>query len=291
MLSINKQIKNILRQILESEDAEITINGNKCYELLNQQFIIDPTRPIISFSNRPFNWKYFLGEIVWYLKRTNDPKFISNFSKFWNGLKNPDGTVNSNYGYQLFGENPYNQQLYWALEQLKSDQFTRKAVCFVSKPNYQYPNNKDFICTMYCNFWIRKNELHMKVNMRSNDIFWGATYDIPFFSLIMQSMRLLLLPYYPNLILGKYIHQMDNVHFYQRHLDIAKKICYNDETEEINNFIALKMPLLKEYEDKISVSPQTENLITSTELIIEKYGDINNIEVVKDLIKLFLLVQ
>ena len=77
---------------------------------------------------------------------------------------------------------------------------------------------------MYLNFFIRNNKLNMKVQMRSNDIFYGLTFDAPFFGFVHQHMRLWLLETYPNLELGTYYHCADNIHFYERHFELADKI-------------------------------------------------------------------
>jgi len=224
-----KDIKNN-GQLSKPRDMEVK-------ELTIKTFEFDPTQTIANFDSRPFNWKYFAGELVWYLEKDRDINYINNFSGFWKGITNP-GTnqINSNYGSLLFGD-----QLQWALDSLKADKNTRQAIAFLNQPKFQFEGNKDFVCTMYLNFFIRDNKLNMKVQMRSNDIFYGLTYDAPFFGFVHQHMRIWLLESYPDLELGTYYHCADNIHFYERHFELADKI---ESEPNLNNF---KMNITKPF--------------------------------------------
>jgi hypothetical protein len=96
---------------------------------------------------------------------------------------------------------------------------------------------------MYVNFWIRKDYLDMKVQMRSNDVFFGLTYDAPWFSTIHQSMYLNLKEIYPDLKLGMYYHCADNIHFYERHFEIVDKILNSNLDDSIS--LKLMAPIFK----------------------------------------------
>ena len=83
--------------------------------------------------------------------------------------------------------------------------------------------------------------------MRSNDIFYGLTFDAPFFSFLMQSVYLILKKHnkYQDLELGTYHHFADNIHFYERHFELAKKIKSEDDALESNiSTLILKKPLV-----------------------------------------------
>lgn len=184
---------------------------------------LDPRDCIADFKDRPFNFKYFAGELAWYLKKDRDVSYINNFSTFWKHITNP-GTneINSNYGALVF-----NEQMEWVVENLRNDMNSRQAIMFFNRPDYQFEGNKDFVCTMYANFFIRDNRLNMKLQMRSNDVFYGLTFDAPFFSFLHQSVYLILKDTYPDLELGSYYHFADNMHFYERHFDLAEDIISN----------------------------------------------------------------
>lgn len=216
----------------------------KVKELIYGQIDIDSTKPIANFEDRKFNFKYFAGELAWYLQKDTNIDYINKFSNFWKNITNP-GTneINSNYGTLLF-----NDQLSWCLDSLKKDKNTRQAIAFLNQPKYQFEGNKDFVCTMYLNFFIRNNKLNMKVQMRSNDIFYGLTFDAPFFAFVHQHMYLWLKEEaYTNLKLGIYTHFADNIHFYQHHFKLADKI-KNNKSESTQYDMILKKPLFYYHE-------------------------------------------
>ena len=233
--SLNFQVKRLIGEI-ETLGYESAPRGQKVREIVLQTLRIDPTFPLMDFESRPFNWKYFMGEIAWYMSRDNHVDFINNFSSFWNNIADGSGHVNSNYGKLLFGE-----QLQWVLDSLKADPNTRQAIAFVNQPKFQYEGNKDFVCTMYLNFWIRDNKLNMKVQMRSNDIFYGLTYDAPFFAFLQQTVWHWLKATYPDLQIGSYYHCADNIHYYERHFELAEEI--KSENGKDPYFFLLREPL------------------------------------------------
>jgi len=215
----NNKFKDLILNI-ENNGHVSQPRDMKVKELTIQTLEFDPKNTIANFQSRKFNWKYFAGELAWYLNKDRDVEYISQFSGMWSTLTNPNSNeINSNYGSLLFGE-----QLQWSLDSLKSDKNTRQAISFLNQPKFQFQGNKDFVCTMYLNFFIRDNKLNMKVQMRSNDIFYGLTFDAPFFGLVHQHMRLWLLETYPELELGTYYHCADNIHFYERHFELADMI-------------------------------------------------------------------
>ena len=213
-------------------------------ELLLDRIDIDPTKPIAHFEARSFNWKYFAGEMAWYLHKDTDVDYIGKYSGMWSTLTNP-GTneINSNYGALVLNT----EQIGWVVDSLLADDNSRQAIMFFNQPKFQFKGNKDFVCTMYANFFIRNNKLNMKIQMRSNDIFYGLTFDAPFFSFLMQSVYLILKKHdkYKDLELGTYHHFADNIHFYERHFELAKKIKSEDDALESNiNTLILEKPLV-----------------------------------------------
>jgi thymidylate synthase len=215
-------------------------------ELLLADITIDPKKPIANFESRKFNWKYFAGEMAWYLHRDTDISYINKFSNFWKGITN-QGTnqINSNYGALVIN----NEQIGWVIDSLLADDNSRQAIMFFNQPKFQFKGNKDFVCTMYANFFIRDNKLNMKIQMRSNDVFYGLTFDAPFFSFLMQSVYLILKKddKYKSLELGDYYHFADNLHFYERHFELAEKIKQEDLKDNSTSLI-LKQPLV-DYKD------------------------------------------
>jgi thymidylate synthase len=209
-----------LLQTLLQKKSNASPRGFSVNEEFFTQLEINPLTPIPDFESRRFNWKYFVGELAWYLLEERKTDWINNFSTFWVKIENSDGTINSNYGHLLLKE----KQLAWVIKTLQQDKESRQAIAYLGGKEFQYDNNKDFVCTQYILFYIRDNKLNMKVQMRSNDVFYGLSFDAPWFSTVMQNVYLELKETYPELELGKYYHHSDNTHFYDRHKKIAKNI-------------------------------------------------------------------
>lgn len=267
-MSFNHTFKNIISDI-ESLGQVSQPRDMKVKELTVKNYEIDSTQPFANFESRKFNWKYLAGELVWYLNKDTDVDYIGNFSNFWQHITNPySNNINSNYGSLLFGD-----QLHWAMQSLRNDKNSRQAIAFLNNPEFQFPSNKDFVCTMYINFWIRNNELHMKVQMRSNDIFYGLTFDAPFFAIVHQHMVLWLRDTYSNLQLGTYHHCVDNIHFYERHFELADKI--SKETNSDNVTMQLENPLfvIDSMTREMEITEYGNNLISDVNTALENKAD------------------
>lgn len=250
-MSFSSTFKQIINHIKE-QGTESQPRDHKVKEIILAEFDLDPIKPIANFKNRPFNWKYLAGELAWYLHRDRDVDYISNFSSFWKNITNP-GTnqINSNYGSLVIND----EQISWVVESLKKDINTRQAIMFFNRPDFQFKDNKDFVCTMYANFFIRNNLLMMKVQMRSNDIFYGLTYDAPFFSFLQQSIWHILKETYPDLELGYYYHYADNLHYYERYFELADQIeAEETEQEDKKDLFILKKPFIDYKEGNVSLS-------------------------------------
>jgi len=261
-LSLNKAFHEVVCKI-KNEGIHSAPRGQEVKELELETLAFSPVFAIPEFSARKFNWKYFAGELAWYLQKDTNIGYISEFSNFWSGIANSQGYINSNYGNLLFGN-----QLQWALDSLRKDKNTRQAVCFLNQPKFQYEGNKDFVCTMYINFWIRDNRLNMKVQMRSNDVFYGLSYDAPFFALVMQNMWHWLVETYEGLELGTYYHSADNIHFYQRHFELADKIVAEDVQEP--TYFMLRGPLFKLNDGEFIWTQESLNFIKAVDELLDK---------------------
>ena len=265
-MSFNSEFKEIILDIENDGDVSQP-RDMKVKELTITTRSFDPTQTIANFNSRKFNFKYFAGELAWYLKKDRDVDYIDNFSKMWSTLTNP-GTneINSNYGALLFGD-----QLQWVLDSLKADKNTRQAIAFLNQPKYQFKGNKDFVCTMYLNFFIRDNKLNMKVQMRSNDIFYGLTFDAPFFAFVQQHMRLWLLDTYPDLELGTYYHAADNIHFYERHFELADKIKEDSDSQEYT--MNIEKPLFTLDSNNMIITEYGNKFISEIDTTIAEQND------------------
>lgn len=201
------------------------------------------------------------------MKQDRDVDYIGAFSNFWSRITNPDSNeINSNYGSLVFNK----EQFGWVIDSLVADKNSRQAIMFFNQPKFQFEGNKDFVCTMYANFFIRHDILHMKVQMRSNDIFYGLTFDAPFFSILQQSVYLKLKETYPNLELGMYYHFADNVHFYERHFDLANEIKTEELDRNNESSLLLRTPFLDYDGDNVFLTDAAKSFIKEVDDTIEE---------------------
>ena len=153
---------------------------------------------------------------------------FSEASKFWLKIANPDGTVNSNYGKLLYNDKSCRNSLYtdseltpfeWAYNALVEDKDTRQAIMPFMRPDHLWKGNKDVVCTAYGHFFIRDDTLSLQIRMRSQDVWLGMPYDLPWFMGLMEDMVDKLSSVY-RLKLGTFHHTVDSLHLYGK--DFAK---------------------------------------------------------------------
>ncbi len=216
-----------LGSIIHNPQYTSSPRGMKINEISNAALVIDnPIHCLYENSRRSSQFKYIAAELVWYFTRRKDADFITPYAKFWDQIKNKDGSVNSAYGNLIFTEELEDgrNQYRWALDSLIQDKDSRQAIIHFNKPSHQWNGNKDFVCTLNGIFQIRNNKLNFTIDMRSNDLILGTPTDVAFFCLLQIQMLEHLRKYYPELKLGTYTHIAHSLHLYERHFDLASEM-------------------------------------------------------------------
>lgn len=204
--------------------------GEKLYELMNAQICIKRLEDAFFWQRQP-SLAYLEKELAFYLSGSRELKDAVVCSKFWEKCSDDGQTINSNYGAMLFHDCNAEgfTQFEYALQALTNNLHSKKAVMVLHGPEHGYISN-DNPCTMFIHFYVTDHdresegtvttewhELHMRVVMRSNDIWFGATYDVPFFCIVWEVMHRRLAETYSTPIKrGVYTHQALNLHFYER---------------------------------------------------------------------------
>lgn len=242
---------HLLNNVVFNHDALSSPRGQPIREIYNYMFKVanptsDPIRTMDEERNKTIA-DYTQKEMNWYISGHRSVESAVQISKFWGNLANPDGTINSNYGYlslKEVSEGDYYMELMankesgylnsapsptktpweWVKNCLIKDKDSRQAVLRINKPHHAWEGNKDFPCTMHVNFHIRSNLLNSTVVMRSNDVVKGAVYDIPFFVYLQNRMCLELSQYYPELRSGSYTHIAHSMHMYEKDLSTVMKM-------------------------------------------------------------------
>lgn len=200
-------------------------------ERLNYVFTVDnPSDGPITTKDAARNEvirRYVEKEFKLYRDKTNLVEAFIEASKFWKKIANPDGTINSAYGYLIWGCRSYGNAMYepgpgnfrspwdWCVKRLTEDSQTRHAVLHFARPDHYWSGNRDQVCTLAGQFQIREGRLHLTVTMRSNDVVKGLVYDMPWFCSLISEMITSLRPVYPDLRPGTYTHVANNLHVYE----------------------------------------------------------------------------
>ena len=227
----------VLRDVFHNPDYRSAPRGFAIREKVDYAFrVASPSADAIVSRDSERNAKiagYTVKEFALYNSGTNKVADFAAASKFWSKLANPDGTINSAYGYLLWKRFSLGNQNFatewltpwmWAKESLLRDKDTRQAVMRFSLPEHQWFGNKDQVCTLSGNWLIREDKLHFTIVMRSNDLVLGLVYDLPWFCSLMDRMLEELKPTYPNLAKGTYTHFAHSLHIYERDEETVKKM-------------------------------------------------------------------
>ena len=194
------------------------------HELLDVELVLsDPRKSVLSLPIRNMSRRYAAGELLCYIRGTNKKEDFEFYSKSWDKLANPDGTINSAYGYRMFHpvfDGNTETRFHYALTQLLENSDTKNAIIMLRDDSDLHPaHQKDRCCTLCLCFNIRDGKLNCRTIMRSQDLWLGLPYDVFCFTRLMQIML-----YNYNsacekgkeVQLGTYTHQVLNLHLYER---------------------------------------------------------------------------
>lgn len=148
-----------------------------------------------------------LGELCWYLAKTNDLAFISYYVPGYKKYADGD-VIFGGYGPRLFTTGGINQVAN-VIKRLKKRPDTRQAVIQLFQASDLIGAHNDIPCTCTLQFMLRRGTLHLFTNMRSNDVFFGMPHDIFAFTMLQEIIARNL-----SVELGTYKHAVGSLHLY-----------------------------------------------------------------------------
>ena len=157
------------------------------------------------------NWKeeYAEAEWRWYLSADRNisklGELYGKVPEIWKRMADPDGNVNSNYGWQW----DRNGQLDKVIDQLQNNPDTRQAAISIYDGREIQDYSYDTPCTYAVQFTVVDGKLNMCVVMRSNDLWYGFCNDQYCFSELQKYVAERL-----NIPIGIYYHFAHNMHLY-----------------------------------------------------------------------------
>lgn len=209
--------------------------GQRIRELLDAQIELSPLYPFQDFTDRKYNYSYFIQEMRWKLGASKYDESIKEHAKMWDSVQNPDGTFNSNYGQYWFGQQ---MGLMKAVLELIRDKDSRRAVIPMLTDAHLSPETRDTVCTEAITFHIRHDTLYMSVHMRSSDQIFGLGTDVPTFSVLYMLALGLLRAVYSDLEVGKIKITAASSHIYERHWGMVEKILSNGP----DDYVPMRLP-------------------------------------------------
>ena len=217
-----------MNMLLNNYEYKTSPRGLDIHECLNVGLYIEnPTLNLFKYEDKSLTLPtgYVKKEMCLYLLGSDDARDFSKASKFWDNIKTKQGKINSAYGNLIFNKSLEDgrSQFDWAFDSLKNDKDSRQAFMRYNNTSHQYDGNKDVPCTFIQGFHIRDNKLHTTVEMRSNDLIKGTTYDIPSFILFQRLMLLRLREVYPDLEMGSYTHFANSFHLYSTDFELVER--------------------------------------------------------------------
>ena len=245
--------------IVKDQGSNVESRGTKQREILFHHICIeDPTALTIAPPLRKFKPVYAIAEWLWYLSQDKEVKNIGKFAETWLLIQDENGQAESNYGEYIFGDQTglSGSQWRWVVQELLRDRDTRRATISINQPYHKNKNKLDYPCTNNMHFFIRDNQLHLGVNMRSNCAVFGFCNDVWTFCMFQQLMLNELNDLGTNLTLGRYYHSAGSFHVYERHWKMQDTILANYRKTHTGNY-----PSYRKY--------QLEKIVTLNEMFLE----------------------
>ena len=212
------QIRTYFRNELDNKRFTTDRNGGKTIELIGASFYADDPA-IFGVPNQD----YIDAELAWYESQStniNDIYIDKDPPKAWQMSANRHGEINSNYGHLIFSDK-YHNQFEQVVDELRRNRDSRRASMVYQRPSIwvEYNDNckNDFICTNAVTYYIRDDELHSVVQMRSNDVIFGYRNDYAWQEYVLYALADEL-----NVDTGQMHWQVQNLHVYERHFDLVK---------------------------------------------------------------------
>lgn len=212
--------------------------GQKIKEEIAPTLILNnPRARILANPGREVNYGFGVGEFLWYWMGKYDLETMLYYNKRMKDFSDDGKTLNSAYGWRMKIMGPLSMKIdgdktnQWEIVKstLVKDPDSRRAVLIINNSLDQFHaeerGSKDVPCTLSLQFFIRENRLHLHAHMRSNDAFWGLTYDLFSFTLFQECMLLeLQAAGMKDLEMGTYYHTAGSLHIYERHFEMANRV-------------------------------------------------------------------
>jgi thymidylate synthase len=203
-------------QEIQSNGERINPTKGWCTEVTG--VLLELTNPLARVSRTETRGKPFssLGELCWYLAKTNDLGFIEYYIPEYRKSAERE-LIYGGYGPRLFDWDGINQ-IGNITALLRERPNSRKAVIQLFEASDIAAPHNDTPCTCTLQFLQRGGKLNMIAHMRSNDAYLGLPHDIFCFTMLQEIIARDL-----NVALGTYKHVVGSLHLYDNRKEAAQR--------------------------------------------------------------------
>lgn len=271
-------------KLLAEEGVKRETRGSTCYELPEPAMfkITNPLAREVTIPARKWFKTLPYAESLWIASGRNDMAYITHYLPRMIDFSDDGIYMRGGYGPRYRNYNGESDdykidtinvrqpgsvdQLKYVIECFKTDKETRRAVMNFGDPmkdDYdekgELKKSKDIPCTRELHFMKQSgnNKLDLIVRMRSNDLIWGASAVNIFNYTFMQEYVAAIL----GLEVGNYYHIADNLHYYDRHAEMVKRLAEFDEWDDERTAYVKKFQSLAEFDELITKLSAEETMM------------------------------
>jgi thymidylate synthase len=215
--TLDDLMHEVLTCLLE-QPADVKATRGSFSEIIGASLHLKDPRARLSLTEtrgKPFS---ALGELLWYLSKSNELAFIEFYLKQYREESDDGRTVYGGYGPRLFSMRGNHDQIANVITLLKAKPSSRRAVIQLFDADDIAADHKEVPCTCTLQFLLRKDCLHMFTSMRSNDAFIGLPHDVFAFTML-QEMLARSLSVEP----GTYSHAVGSLHLYEERREATQR--------------------------------------------------------------------
>lgn len=171
--------------------------------------------------------KYAIAETIWYASRQRQTSLIAKFGPIWKQMEDSNGLVNSNYGYQIFNNQDF--------EEKSAELIRKKKVRFLIASDENQHSRTDLVCNNAVDIYLDdENQLSVRVVARSIDLIFGYPYDMFAAQLFVRYLQRYLMNKLNISTSFKNLRfDIENVHIYKRNISSIQEIKDFNDTEFI----------------------------------------------------------
>lgn len=205
--TLDDLMRRVLTKLVKS-GARNRASRGKTREIRSALLKVKNPRARLSHTEKKGKIFSAIGELLWYLAKSDDLAFISYYLEQYLGESEDGATVYGAYGPRLYGLRG-NNQVDHVLELLAQNPGSRRAVIQLFDAADIRERHKEIPCTCTLQFMVRDGQLELATTMRSNDAFKGLPHDVFSFTMIQEIVARIL-----GLEPGVYSHFVGSLHLY-----------------------------------------------------------------------------